>query len=74
LLPFAVILVVAAVPVALPTTFTLASALGSRELADRGVLVTRLAAIEEAASMAVLCTDKTGTITQNRLAVSGVVA
>jgi len=74
LLPFAVILVVAAVPVALPTTFTLASALGSRELADRGVLVTRLAAIEEAASMEVLCTDKTGTITENRLAVSGVVA
>jgi H+-transporting ATPase len=73
LLPFAVILVVAAVPVALPTTFTLASALGSRELASRGVLVTRLAAIEEAASMEVLCSDKTGTITQNRLAVSGLV-
>lgn len=74
LLPFAVILVVAAVPVALPTTFTLASALGSRELAARGVLVTRLAAIEEAASMEVLCSDKTGTITENHLAVSGVVA
>ncbi len=69
LLPFAVILVVAAVPVALPTTFTLASALGSRELADRGVLVTRLEAIEEAAGMEVLCSDKTGTITENRLAV-----
>jgi len=67
LLPFAVILVVAAVPVALPTTFTLASALGSRELADQGVLVTRLAAIEEAASMEVLCSDKTGTITENHL-------
>jgi len=72
LLPFAVILVVAAVPIALPTTFTLASALGSRELAERGVLVTRLAAIEEAASMEVLCTDKTGTITENRLAVETV--
>ncbi|MHB1719194.1 MAG: HAD-IC family P-type ATPase [Acidimicrobiales bacterium] len=70
LLPFAVILVVAAVPIALPTTFTLASALGSKELARRGVLVTRLAAIEEAASVEVLCTDKTGTITENRLAVS----
>lgn len=69
LLPFAVILIVAAVPVALPTTFTLASALGSRELADKGVLVTRLAAIEEAASMEVLCSDKTGTITENRLSV-----
>jgi len=73
LVPFAVILVVAAVPIALPTTFTLASALGSRELAAHGVLVTRLAAIEEAASMEVLCTDKTGTITENRLAVSGLV-
>ena len=70
LLPFAVILIVAAVPVALPTTFTLASALGSRELASHGVLVTRLAAIEEAASMEVLCSDKTGTITQNRLALA----
>lgn len=70
LLPFAVILVVAAVPVALPTTFTLASALGSRELADKGVLVTRLAAIEEAASMEVVCSDKTGTITENRLSVA----
>jgi len=74
MLPFAVILVVAAVPVALPTTFTLASALGSRELADKGVLVTRLAAIEEAAGMEVLCSDKTGTITENRLAVSRVLA
>ena len=74
LLPFAVILVVAAVPVALPTTFTLASALGSQELAAKGVLVTRLAAIEEAASMEILCSDKTGTITKNQLAVSGVVA
>jgi len=74
LLPFAVILIVAAVPVALPTTFTLASALGSRELADKGVLVTRLAAIEEAASMEVLCSDKTGTITENRLSVAALVA
>ncbi|MGC8627075.1 MAG: plasma-membrane proton-efflux P-type ATPase [Acidimicrobiales bacterium] len=72
LLPFAVILVVAAVPIALPTTFTLASALGSRELAERGVLVTRLAAIEEAASMEVLCSDKTGTITENHLVVDKV--
>lgn len=74
LLPFVVILVVAAVPIALPTTFTLASALGARELAGRGVLVTHLAAIEEAASMEVLCTDKTGTITQNTLAVDRAVA
>jgi H+-transporting ATPase len=49
----------------------LATALGSMELAGDGVLVTRLSAIEEAAAMEVLCSDKTGTITQNRLAVTG---
>ena len=69
-LPFTLILLVASVPVALPATFTLATALGSVELARRGVLVTRLAAIEEAAAMDVLASDKTGTITQNRLGVA----
>jgi len=71
MLPFALILLVASVPVALPATFTLATALGSMELAGSGVLVTRLSAIEEASAMEVLCSDKTGTITQNRLAVTG---
>ncbi len=61
-IPFALILLVASVPVALPTTFTVASALGGLEMSRRGVLVTRLSAIEEAAAMDVLCTDKTGTI------------
>ncbi len=70
MLPFALMLLVASVPVALPATFTLATALGSLELAANGVLVTRLSAIEEAAAMEVLCSDKTGTITQNRLAVT----
>lgn len=69
-IPFALMLLVASVPVALPVTFTLASALGARELAANGVLVTHLAAIEEAAAMDVLCSDKTGTITQNQLTVS----
>ncbi|MDE3155329.1 MAG: plasma-membrane proton-efflux P-type ATPase [Acidobacteriota bacterium] len=69
-LPFALILLVASVPAALPATFTLATALGSLELARRGVLTTRLSAIEDAAGMDVLCTDKTGTLTQNRLAVA----
>ena len=67
---FALILLVASVPVALPATFTLATALGSAELARSGVLVTRLSAIEEAAGMDVLCTDKTGTITENQLALA----
>jgi len=66
-IPFALVLLVASVPVALPATFTLANALGARELAASGVLVTRLSAIEEAAAMDVLASDKTGTITQNRL-------
>ena len=68
--PFALILLVASVPVALPATFTLATALGATELARNGVLVTRLSAIEEAAGMDVLCTDKTGTLTENRLALA----
>ena len=67
LVPFALMLLVASVPVALPATFTLATALGARELARSGVLVTRLSAIEDAASMDVLASDKTGTITENRL-------
>jgi len=70
LLPFALIVIVASVPVALPATFTLASAFGAQQLAQRGVLVTRLSAIDEAAAMDVLASDKTGTLTQNRLAVA----
>jgi H+-transporting ATPase len=66
-IPFALILLIASVPVALPATFTLATALGAVELARRGVLVTRLSAIEEAAGMDVLASDKTGTITENKL-------
>lgn len=69
-LPFALILLVASVPIALPATYTVATALGALELAGKGVLVTRLSAIEEAAAMDVLASDKTGTITQNRLALS----
>ena len=70
LIPFCLLLLVASVPVALPPTYTLATALGSLELSKLGVLVTHLSAIEEAAAMNVLCVDKTGTITQNALEVS----
>jgi H+-transporting ATPase len=70
ILPFALILMVASVPVALPATFTLATAIASLDLAHRGVLVTRLAAVEDAAAMSDLCSDKTGTLTQNRLSLS----
>ena len=64
---FSLMLLVSSVPVALPAVFTLASAVGAQELVSRGVLVTRLSAIEEAAAMTVLFSDKTGTITENRL-------
>src|SRR4030042_3489018 len=59
-----------AVPVALPVMFTVSMAVGSAELAKRGVLVTHLSAAEDAATMDVLCVDKTGTITMNQLAVN----
>lgn len=64
--------ILASIPVALPATFTLASALGARRLARQGVLPTRLSAVHESATMDVLCTDKTGTLTQNQLSVMAV--
>jgi len=70
IIPFALILLIASVPVALPATYTLANAVGSLALVKHGVLVTRLSAVEEAAAMDVLCSDKTGTITKNELAVA----
>ncbi len=59
----------ASVPVALPATFTLATALAAQRLTQKGVLPTRLSAVDEAATMDVLCSDKTGTLTQNALQV-----
>ena len=64
--------VLASIPVALPATFTLAAALGARALARLGVLPTRLSAVDEAATLDVLCSDKTGTLTQNELAVTAI--
>ncbi len=64
--------VLASIPVALPATFTLASAIGARFLAGVGVLPTRLSAVDEAASMDVFCSDKTGTLTRNELKVTAV--
>jgi plasma-membrane proton-efflux P-type ATPase len=72
MVPLMLVLLMSAVPVALPVMFTVSMALGSKELAKRGVLVTRLSAAEDAATMDVLCVDKTGTITMNQLAVTGV--
>jgi H+-transporting ATPase len=67
---FALIFLMGAVPVALPAVFAIVLSVGAMELVKRGALVTRLDSIEDAASMEVLCLDKTGTITQNKLAVS----
>ena len=73
MLPLMLVLLMSAVPVALPVMFTVSMAVGSKELAKRGVLVTRLSAAEDAATMDVLCVDKTGTITMNQLAVTSVI-
>jgi H+-transporting ATPase len=70
ILTFAVIFLMGAVPVALPAVLTIVQSVGAMELAKRGALVTRLASIEDAASIDVLCLDKTGTITQNSLSVT----
>ena len=64
--------VLASIPVALPATFTLAAALGARALARVGVLPTRLSAVDESATMDVLCSDKTGTLTRNELTVTAI--
>jgi H+-transporting ATPase len=72
IIPLVLTAVLASIPVALPATFTLASALGARALAKRGVLPTRLSTVDEAATMDVLCADKTGTLTRNALTVTNV--
>ncbi len=73
MVPLMLILFMSAIPLSLPVMFTVSMAVGSKELAKRGVLVTRLSAVEDAATMDVLCVDKTGTITMNQLAVAGVI-
>ena len=72
IVPLLLTSVLAAIPVALPATFTLAAALGARSLAKLGVLPTRLSAVDEAGTMDVLCSDKTGTLTANQLSVTSV--
>ena len=64
---FALVLTVAAIPVAMPTVLSVTMAVGSHLLAKRQAIVSRLASIEELAGMDVLCSDKTGTLTQNAL-------
>jgi H+-transporting ATPase len=66
-LEFALVLLVAAIPVAMPTVLSVTMAVGAKLLAKKQAIVTRLAAIEELAGVDVLCSDKTGTLTENKL-------
>ncbi len=72
IIPLVLTALLASIPVALPATFTLAAALSAQALTKRGVLLTRLSAIHEAAAVDVLCADKTGTLTRNELLVTAV--
>ena len=68
-LQFALILVVAAIPAALPAVMTVTLAVGAVALAKKEAIVSRLSAIDEMAGMDILCSDKTGTITQNSISI-----
>ncbi len=67
IIPFSLLILLTSIPVALPATFTVAMAYGAGRLSSKSILITRLESIEEASSMNVLCLDKTGTITKNKL-------
>ncbi len=70
LLIFALVLTISAIPVAMPAVLTVTMAIGAKVLAAKEAIVSRLAAIEEIAGMDILCSDKTGTITQNRMSLA----
>ncbi len=66
-LEFSLVLLVAAIPVAMPTVLSVTMAVGARTLAKKQAIVTRLSAVEELAGINILCADKTGTLTENKL-------
>ena len=74
ILPLMLVLLLGAIPVALTAMFTVCMALGSKEVVKQGVLITRLNAPDDAASMDILCVDKTGTLTMNKLSVAKIQA
>lgn len=72
IVPLLLVALLSSIPVALPSMFTLAAAVGARSLASSGVLPTSLSAVDEAAGIDILCSDKTGTLTRNELTVLSV--
>lgn len=68
-LSFAVVLMVASIPMAIEIVTTTTLALGSKELAKKNAIVSRIAAIEDLAGMSILCSDKTGTLTLNKMVI-----
>ena len=70
LLVFSLVLTISAIPVAMPAVLTVTMAIGARALAAKEAIVSRLAAIEEVAGMDILCSDKTGTLTQNKMSLA----
>jgi H+-transporting ATPase len=69
LLTFVIVVLLGAIPAALPAVLTIVQTIGAKELAKKGALITRLDSVEDAASIDIICFDKTGTITQNKLSV-----
>jgi H+-transporting ATPase len=72
-LQFALVLTIAAIPVALPAVLSVTMAVGASVLAKKKVIVSKLVAIEEMAGMDILCSDKTGTITKNELTLADII-
>lgn len=70
ILSLVTVFLIGAIPVALPAVLTIVQAVGALDLSKKGVLVTRLDSIEDASSIDTFCFDKTGTVTQNQLAVT----